>query len=96
MLPISVKFQAYIPKSLGKPLLYYLKQNPRFTYLSNREDFVRKLNAKDRKGCTWLPEPGGTLTNYYFATDDVDIHDHPRDHTTRLGLHAVIRPEKIW
>lgn len=95
MLPISIKFQAYIPKSLGKPLLDYFKRDSRFSLLSNREEFVRKLRAKDWKGFTWLPEPGGVMTNYYFATDNTDIHDHHSEHTTRLGLHLEIKPEKI-
>ncbi len=30
MLPINIKFQAYIPKSLGKSLLSYFQFDPRF------------------------------------------------------------------
>ncbi len=42
MLPIFVKFQAFIPKSLGKPLLSYFEQDRRFNLLSNKAAFVQK------------------------------------------------------
>ncbi|CAA0149633.1 hypothetical protein ACE1MK_15320 [Tenacibaculum maritimum] len=95
MLPITIQFQAYIPKSLGKPLLDYFQRDSRFNFLSNKEEFVRKLRVKDWKGFTWLPEPGGFATNYYFATDNIDFHNHHSAHSTRLGLHAEIKPGKI-
>ncbi|MET4080468.1 hypothetical protein ABIB40_000408 [Pedobacter sp. UYP30] len=95
MLPISIKFQAYIPNSLGKPLLSYFQRYDTLSLLSNKEEFVRKLQAKDRKGFTWLPEPGGNLTSCFFATDNVDMHNHSSEHTTRLGLQAEINPKKI-
>ncbi len=95
MLPISIQFQAYIPKSLGKPLLDYFQQDSRFNLLSNKDEFTRKLRAKDWNGFTWLPEPGGFATNYYFATDNTDFHHHHNEHSTRLGLHVEIEPKKI-
>ena len=95
MLPISIQFQAYIPKSLGKSLLSYFEDQSSFNLLSNKEEFIRKLKAKDFGNVTWLPEPFNSLSDYYFATDDVDFHNHHSEHTSRLSLHAEIKPEKI-
>ncbi len=96
MLPISIQFQAYIPKSLGKPLLSYFEQDHRLNLLRNKEEFIRSLKEKDQEGFTWFPEPLGSVINYYSATDNVDIHNrHSNKHTARLALHIEIEPEKI-
>ncbi len=92
MLPINLKFQAFIPNSLGKPLKSYFEHHPYARRLENREEFFMKLAQKDRHGYTWLPEPIG---NNFFATDDTDFHLHHREHTMRLGFEICIEPEKI-
>jgi hypothetical protein len=90
MLPISIKFQAFIPNSLGKNLLSYFEGTSRFRLLGNKEEFTRKIRLLDSKGYTWLPEPGGFLTNNYFATDNVDMYHHHSEHSTRLKVEAEI------
>lgn len=95
MVPIAIKFQAFIPKSLGKPLRSYFEEDPRFKLLTNKEAFIRKLEFCDSKGFTWLPEPLNTINDCYFATDKVDFHHPYSDHAVRLGFHAEIDPKKI-
>lgn len=96
MLPISIKFRAFIPKSLGRSLLSYFERDHRFNQLGNKAAFIRRLRIQDNKGVTWLPEPLiGAINQCYFATDNVDFH-HPRSkHSVRLGFHAKIEPQKI-
>lgn len=93
MFPLSVKFQAFIPKSLGKPLLSYFENTIRFRLLDNKEEFIRKLRGFNIQKHTWLPEPG-SLSNYY-ATDDVEMFNHHSEHTTRLAINAEIDLTKI-
>lgn len=93
MLPISVKFHAFIPNSLGKPLLSYFKHLNQFKRLSNKQAFVSKINQLDRKGYTWLPEPYSTIN--YFATDDINMFHRYADHTVRLAIHVEIDSRKI-
>lgn len=95
MLPINLKFQAFIPNSLGRSLLSYFENTSRFRLLSNREEFIKDIKQFDSKGYTWLPEPGGFLTDNYFATDNVEMFHHHSDHTTRLAIEIEIDPEKI-
>ena len=95
MLQLSIKFQCYIPKSLGKPLLDYFRNDPRINQLVNKDEFIRKLQSKDMHGYTWLPEPGGFLTGKYFATDTGEVHARHSDHTIRLGFDLNVDPKKI-
>ncbi|MFB9057142.1 hypothetical protein ACFFU9_10350 [Mariniflexile ostreae] len=93
MFPLSVKFQAFIPKSLGKPLLSYFENTNRFRLLDNKEEFIRQLNSFNIRTHTWLPEPG-SLSNYY-ATDNVEMFHHHSGHNTRLAINAEIDLTKI-
>lgn len=93
MFPISIKFQAFIPKSLGKPLLSYFENTNRFKLLDNKEEFLRKLNSLKIRKYTWLPEPG-SLNNFY-ATDNVEMFHHHSEHSTRLAINAEINLAKI-
>ena len=95
MFPITIKFQAFIPRSLGKPLRYYFQNHPQFNALVNKEAFVRKIENIGKKDFTWLPEPGNGLTQCYFATDNVEMSHHPSKHSTRLAIHLEIDPCKI-
>ncbi|MFV0305619.1 MAG: hypothetical protein ACK5IC_09095 [Moheibacter sp.] len=96
MIPINIKFQAYIPKSLGKPLISYFENDRRFNpnTLSNYSEFRRNLYAQGGNK-NWLPEPGNTISSCYYSTDDTDFHDHHSTHTIRLGFEANFKPEKI-
>ncbi|MCD8440864.1 hypothetical protein [Tenacibaculum finnmarkense] len=93
MFPLSIKFQAFIPKSLGKPLLSYFENTNRFRLLDNKEEFIRQLSSFNIQRHTWLPEPD-SLSNYY-ATDNVEIFHHHSEHTTRLAINAEIDLTKI-
>ncbi|MDE1206855.1 hypothetical protein [Tenacibaculum larymnensis] len=95
MLPIIIKFQAFIPKSLGKPLLSYFQNSEHFNSLTNKEEFVRKIRNIDSKGFTWLPEPGNSFSNKYYATDSVEMYHHHSEHSTRLAIEMIIEPKKI-
>jgi hypothetical protein len=97
MLPINIKFQAYIPKSLGKSLLSYFQNDRRFNsnYMENYYEFKRKIEEEDSKGYRWIPEPGNFATGYFFATDNIDFHDHHSEHSKRLSIDATIDPAKI-
>ncbi|MEM0940819.1 MAG: hypothetical protein AAGI25_13650 [Bacteroidota bacterium] len=95
MLPISIKFQAFIPKSLGKPLLSYFQNHKHFNALKNEDEFVRNIRNIDAKGHTWLPEPGNYFSHKYFATDNVEMFHHHSEHSTRLSIHAEIDIIKI-
>ncbi len=95
---ILINFTAYIPKSLGKPLLSYFKNNPVFKpeLMPNYYEFKSKLEAIDREGYYWLPEPGNFVTSNYFATDKVDFHKlHTDEHTGRLSVALSIDSDKI-
>ena len=95
MPPLTIKFQCFIPNSLGKPIFDYFKNQKHFNKIKNRAEFTKKLKALDSNGYTWLPEPGGSITDNYFATDNIDLHDESLIHDTRLGFHMQIEPEKI-
>lgn len=41
----KIRFQAYIPKSLGKPLYDYFKNDHRLKNLKNKEEFIRQLTT---------------------------------------------------
>lgn len=92
MIPLTIKFQAYIPKSLGKPLLSYFEGHRHFNprEMTNYEAFRRALQECDSHGYTWLPEPGNSMSHCYFATDNVHFHDHHRNHSTRLNVHLEL------
>ena len=92
---ISVKFQAYIPKSLGRPITSYFLNSSRLRRMHNRAEFVRRLRALDNHGYRWLPEPGTGIFGYYTSTDTVDINDHHDYHSTRLETSIVIDPRKL-
>lgn len=96
MIPINIKFQAYIPKSLGKPLISYFENDWRFNpnNLSNYNAFRQSLQSIGSYK-NWLPEPGNTVSGCYYSTDDTDFHDHHSTHTVRLGVEASFKPEKI-
>ena len=94
---INVKFQAYIPKSLGKPLIQYFENDWRFRpeLVQNYQVFKQQLKTKG-KGRSWLPEPGNPIfSNYFFSTDSVDSHENHLDHDSRLSIEANFKPEKI-
>ena len=98
MSDILISLKAYIPKSLGKPLLSYFKNNPDFKpeILSNYKEFKDKLESKDIKEYNWLPEPGNFVTDNYFATDKADFHKlHTDEHTDRLSINLCIDTSKI-
>lgn len=93
---INIQFIAYIPKSLGKSLVSYFKADPRFNpkYMVNYNDFKSKLEALDRN-YRWLPEPGVSMTNCYFAPDNVNIHNLHSSHTVRLAVNMNIDSNRI-
>lgn len=93
MLPISIKFQAFIPKSLGKPLLSYFQNTNYFNLLNNKEEFIKQLNSFNIQKHTWLPEPGSS--NNYYATDNVEMFQHHSEHSTRLAINAEVDLVKI-
>lgn len=95
MIPITIKFQAFIPKSLGKSLLSYFQNHSHFNTLKNKDEFTRKIRNIDAKGYTWLPEPGNSFSHKYFATDDVEMFNHHSKHSTRLAIEITIDPKKI-
>jgi hypothetical protein len=94
---INIKFQAYIPKSLGKSLLSYFQSDPRFNprEMSNYNEFKGRLENADRQGYNWLPEPGSFATNYFFATDNANFHNSHSKHTVRLELNMNLEIAKI-
>ena len=97
MLPINIKFQAYIPKSLGKSLLSYFQFDPRFNpkVMLNYYEFKQQLEQADRKGFKWLPEPGNFISDYFFATDNADFHNLHNKHTGRLSINMNFDVAKI-
>ncbi|MCF6347395.1 MAG: hypothetical protein L3J20_03745 [Flavobacteriaceae bacterium] len=99
MLPIRITFQAYIPKSLGKPLLSYFQNHPNFNSkdMINFDEFKRDLQSKDvLGGSTWIPEPLiGSVRDTFFATDNIDFHDDHSQHGKRLSIEASIDLTKI-
>jgi predicted RNA-binding protein Jag len=97
MFPINIKFQAYIPKSLGKSLLSYFQFDPRFNpkVMLNYYEFKQQLEQADRKGFKWLPEPGNFISNYFFATDNADFHNLHNEHTGRLSINMNFDVAKI-
>ncbi len=99
MLSLKITFQAYIPKSLGKPLIYYFKKHKHFNPkdMINYDEFKRKLLAKSKLGSsTWIPEPFiGGIRNTFFATDNTDFHNHHTEHGKRLQITANIDLRKI-
>lgn len=99
MFPLKITFQAYIPKSLGKPLLSYFQNHPNFNSkdMVNYDEFKRNLQSKDvLGGGTWIPEPLiGSVRDTFFATDNVDFHDNHSEHGKRLSIEASIDLAKI-
>jgi hypothetical protein len=94
---INIKFQAYIPKSLGKSLLSYFQSDSRFNPrdMLNYGEFKRNLENADRKGCKWLPEPGNFASNYFFATDNANFHNSHSEHHVRLELNMNLEIARI-
>lgn len=88
MIPITIKFNAYIPKNLGKTLLSYFEKDSRFnpSKMTNYYQFKQKLQEIDSQGYAWLPEPGNFVSDYYFSTDKIDFHNKHNDHHNRLSL----------
>ncbi len=99
MKPIDIKFQCYIPKEIGKPLLRYFEDNPMFSpeRMTNYEWFRSQLEEYSGKGYLWFPEPDiGEPLGRYASTDDSTFHDHDHtQHTVRIGVHATIPPARI-
>lgn len=98
MKTINIILQAYIPKSLGKPLLSYFSGNPLFNprILSNYTSFKKELESQDKGGFTWLPEPGNIVSNFFCGTDDSGFHDKKHgDHNVRLSIPIKIELGKI-
>ncbi|AWL78001.1 hypothetical protein [Capnocytophaga canimorsus] len=92
----NIKFQAYIPKSLGKPLYDYFKDDSELNNLINKEEFISELKNCDVNGFHWIPEPGNFLTDYYCSTDDIDYPPiRPFGHSIRLGFELEIDINKI-
>ena len=87
MLPLNFTLQAYIPKSLGRPLLSYFQNLPYFNskQLTNYDQFKSNLESMDRLGGTWLPEPF-PMTSRFFMTDDSDFHKNHTKHSYRLRV----------
>ncbi|MCV9930652.1 hypothetical protein OIU80_00020 [Flavobacterium sp. LS1R47] len=88
MIPITIQFNAYIPKNLGKSLLSYFEHDSRFNpnKMANYYQFRQKIQEIDAKGYAWLPEPGNFVSDYYFSTDKIDFHNKHNDHHNRLSL----------
>lgn len=97
MYTINIKFQAYIPKSLGKSLLSYFQSDSRFNPrdMLNYDEFKRNLENADRHGYKWLPEPGNFASNYFFATDNTNFHNSESVHSVRLGLNMNLEIARI-
>src|SRR5688572_27388653 len=97
MKTIEIKFIAYIPKSLGKPLSSYFLNDPLFKpkMISNYQEFKRKLEDADKQSYTWLPEPGNMLSHYYFGTDEVNSSHTHNNHTVRLSVNMSLKIDKI-
>ncbi|WP_025739953.1 hypothetical protein [Aquimarina pacifica] len=99
MKPIDIKFQCYIPKGIGKPLLTYFENNPLFRpeRMTNYAWFKNKLEEYSGKGYLWFPEPDiGEPLGRYASTDDSYFHDSDHtEHTIRIGVHATIHPASI-
>ncbi|WP_404812518.1 hypothetical protein ACIRNY_02770 [Capnocytophaga canimorsus] len=92
----NIKFQAYIPKSLGKPLYDYFKDDYRFKMLRNKNEFEKKLKSLDINGYNWIPEPGNSLTDYYCSTDNIDYPPiRSLGHSIRLGFELELDINKI-
>ncbi|EKT3967164.1 hypothetical protein NTJ12_002246 [Flavobacterium psychrophilum] len=94
---INIKFQAYIPKSLGKSLLSYFQSDSRFNPrdMLNYGEFKRNLENADRHGYKWLPEPGNFASNYFFGTDNVNFHNSHSKHDVRLSLNMNLEIARI-
>ncbi|MCF6350652.1 MAG: hypothetical protein L3J23_06415 [Flavobacteriaceae bacterium] len=99
MLSLRITFQAYIPKSLGKPLIEYFNNHKHFNPkdMINYDEFKRKLQTKSKLGSsTWIPEPLiGGIRDTFFATDNTDFHNHHTEHDKRLQITANIDLSKI-
>lgn len=92
----KITFQAYIPKSLGKPLYDYFKNDPRLRNLKNKEEFIKQLKSCDTNGYYWIPEPDNVYRNLYCSTDTVDYnHNENSVHSIRLGFQIEIDINKI-
>ena len=99
MKAIDVKFQCYIPKSIGKPMMSHFENQRLFSpkYLTNYDEFKRQLMKADNNGKHWFAEPDiGEFLGRYASTDTSDFHskDH-KEHTVRIGVYAAITPDKI-
>lgn len=101
MTPFNIKFQAYIPKNLGEPLLSYFKNDPRFhpDRMTNYEGFRGELTSLNVISHYWLPEPVfGPLIDTYCAIDNDIFHRrgrHSTNHSARLVVDLCIEPSKI-
>lgn len=92
----KIRFQAYIPKSLGKPLYDYFKNDHRLKNLKNKEDFIRQLKSCDSEGYHWIPEPYQAIKTLFCSTDTVDYtHNEHCAHSIRLGFQIEIDINKI-
>lgn len=99
----NIKFQAYIPKSLGKPLYDYFKDDSELNNLKNKEEFISELKNCDVNGFHWIPEPNpmdantGLLPQRLFcSTDDIDYPPiRPFGHSIRLGFELELDINKI-
>lgn len=96
MLPLNFTLQAYIPKSLGRPLLSYFQNLPYFNskQLTNYDQFKSNLESMDRLGGTWLPEPF-PMTSRFFMTDDSDFHKNHTKHSYRLRVKGKLDLAKV-
>lgn len=82
-------FQAYIPKSCGKPLLSFFQNDRRFRpdILTNYNEFKSKLEYQDSLGGGWIAEPGvGPILSSFFMTDECGFHNAHQPHAYRLRL----------
>lgn len=92
----KITFQAYIPKSLGKPLYDYFKNDPRLRNLKNKEEFIKQLKSCDTNGYYWALEPIPFNKETFFSTDTVDYnHNENSVHSIRLGFQIEIDINKI-
>ena len=96
---LNFAIQAYIPKSLGKPLLSYFEKSLLFSpkFLKNYSEFKSKLARMDKLGGTWIAEPGtNMLFDTFFMTDNQDFHNKAHsNHSFRLNLQGQIDLNKI-
>lgn len=76
---VNIKFMAFIPKSIGKPIRSYF---PKTSHLKDEKVFIQKLVSTPHN---WLPEPGPNFN--YFSTDNREFGGN--------GTHRILSEANI-